>query len=109
MDDADRFKNRIAILVGGELQCCGSSLFLKRKYGAGYSLNITKKPGCHAEDITAFLKKFLENLQVLNYHILTANLYSKKYRFLKKQQANYATFYKHPSLKDSKKCSSTWK
>lgn len=33
MDEADLLGDRIAIMAKGELQCCGSSLFLKRKYG----------------------------------------------------------------------------
>lgn len=35
MDEADLLGDRIAIMAKGELQCCGSSLFLKRKYGKG--------------------------------------------------------------------------
>lgn len=33
MDEADLLGDRIAIMAGGELQCCGSPLFLKTKYG----------------------------------------------------------------------------
>ncbi len=33
MDEADLLGDRIAIMAQGELQCCGSSLFLKKKYG----------------------------------------------------------------------------
>ncbi|KAH0631842.1 hypothetical protein JD844_019699 [Phrynosoma platyrhinos] len=33
MDEADLLGDRIAIMAKGELQCCGSSLFLKHKYG----------------------------------------------------------------------------
>lgn len=33
MDEADLLGDRIAIMAGGELQCCGSPLFLKNKYG----------------------------------------------------------------------------
>ncbi|KAM4820229.1 ATP-binding cassette sub-family A member 17-like isoform 2-T3 [Thomomys bottae] len=32
MDEADLLGDRIAIMAAGELQCCGSSLFLKQKY-----------------------------------------------------------------------------
>ena len=31
--EADLLGDRIAIMAGGELQCCGSPLFLKNKYG----------------------------------------------------------------------------
>lgn len=33
MDEADLLGDRIAIMAGGELQCYGSPLFLKTKYG----------------------------------------------------------------------------
>jgi len=34
MDEADLLGDRIAILANGRLQCFGTSLFLKKKYGA---------------------------------------------------------------------------
>ena len=33
MDEADLLGDRIAIMAEGELQCFGTSLFLKKKYG----------------------------------------------------------------------------
>ena len=33
MDEADLLGDHIAIMAKRELQCCGSSLFLKQKYG----------------------------------------------------------------------------
>lgn len=33
MDEADLLGDRIAIMADGILKCCGSSLFLKNKYG----------------------------------------------------------------------------
>jgi ATP-binding cassette subfamily A (ABC1) protein 3 len=33
---------RIAIMANGQLQCCGSPLYLKKKYGAGYHMTIVK-------------------------------------------------------------------
>ena len=40
MDEADVLGDRIAIMSKGKLQCCGSSLFLKKKYGLGCILEI---------------------------------------------------------------------
>lgn len=40
MDEADILGDRIAIMGDGKLRCCGSSLFLKREYGVGYSLSV---------------------------------------------------------------------
>jgi len=33
MDEADLLGDRIAIMASGVIRCCGSSLFLKNKYG----------------------------------------------------------------------------
>lgn len=33
MDEADLLGDRIAIMANGVVQCCGSSMFLKKKYG----------------------------------------------------------------------------
>ncbi len=42
MDEADVLGDRIAIMADGRLQCVGSSLFLKKKYGCGYQLTVVK-------------------------------------------------------------------
>uniref|UniRef100_A0A914CKU6 ABC transporter domain-containing protein n=1 Tax=Acrobeloides nanus TaxID=290746 RepID=A0A914CKU6_9BILA len=44
MDEADVLADRIAIIAEGQLRTAGSSLFLKRRYGEGYLMTITKKP-----------------------------------------------------------------
>ncbi|KAJ3669241.1 hypothetical protein LUZ60_011191 [Juncus effusus] len=53
MDEADFLGDRIAILANGHLRCCGSSLFLKHKYGVGYTLTIVKNSSapCIATEI----------------------------------------------------------
>ena len=33
MEEADVLGDRIAIMANGDIQCCGSPLFLKKKYG----------------------------------------------------------------------------
>jgi ATP-binding cassette subfamily A (ABC1) protein 3 len=43
MDEADILGDRIAIMAEGKVQCTGSSLFLKNRYGVGYNLVIAKK------------------------------------------------------------------
>lgn len=43
MDEADILGDRIAILAHGVLQCCGSSLFLKNRFGAGYRITCARK------------------------------------------------------------------
>eukprot|EP00898_Chlorokybus_atmophyticus_P008904 jgi/Chlat1/9014/Chrsp94S08294 len=42
MDEADILCDRIAIVSEGKLRCCGSSLFLKSRYGVGYTLTLTR-------------------------------------------------------------------
>ena len=43
MDEADILGDRIAIMAGGLIKCCGTSLFLKRRFGVGYNLIIAKE------------------------------------------------------------------
>ena len=42
MDEADVLGDRIAIISQGKLITCGSSMFLKARYGAGYYLTFVK-------------------------------------------------------------------
>lgn len=43
MDEADVLGDRVAIMNGGRLVCCGSPYFLKRRFGAGYRLVCAKR------------------------------------------------------------------
>ncbi|XP_007951393.1 phospholipid-transporting ATPase ABCA3-like, partial [Orycteropus afer afer] len=61
MDEADVLGDRIAIMVRGTLQCCGSSIFLKQIYGAGYHIVVEKKPHCDVEGITALISSYIPN------------------------------------------------
>ncbi|XP_049802768.1 ATP-binding cassette sub-family A member 7-like [Schistocerca nitens] len=40
LDEADILGDRIAIICEGTLRCCGSSLFLKSRFGKGYYLTV---------------------------------------------------------------------
>lgn len=42
MEEADALGDRIAVMSGGQVRCCGSALFLKRVFDAGYHLRISK-------------------------------------------------------------------
>ncbi|XP_059011321.1 phospholipid-transporting ATPase ABCA3-like [Mustela lutreola] len=66
MDEADVLGDRIAIMVKGSLQCCGSSIFLKRIYGVGYHIIVVKEPHCNVEEI----------IEVIDQHIPEARLES---------------------------------
>lgn len=43
MDEADLLGDRIAIMGDGRVQCCGSPLFLKQRYGVGYNMTVEKE------------------------------------------------------------------
>ena len=45
MDEADILGDRIAIISQGKLCCCGSSLFLKSRFGSGYYLTFALSDG----------------------------------------------------------------
>lgn len=59
MDEADILGDRICILAEGVVQCCGSSLFLKNRFGIGYQLVIAKSTSNPAPFIDAYMKKSL--------------------------------------------------
>uniref|UniRef100_A0A673XDS3 ATP binding cassette subfamily A member 3 n=1 Tax=Salmo trutta TaxID=8032 RepID=A0A673XDS3_SALTR len=61
MDEADLLGDRIVIMAGGELQCCGSPLFLKNKYGAGYHMVIVKDALCNVSEITQLVHMYVPN------------------------------------------------
>lgn len=42
MEEADALGDRIAVMSGGQVKCCGSALFLKKVFDAGYHLRISK-------------------------------------------------------------------
>jgi ATP-binding cassette, subfamily A (ABC1), member 3 len=42
MEEADALSDRIAIMNHGKIKCCGTPLFLKKTYGSGYKLTISK-------------------------------------------------------------------
>ncbi|KAK7486553.1 hypothetical protein BaRGS_00022219, partial [Batillaria attramentaria] len=56
MDEADLLGDRIAIMAEGVVKCCGTSMFLKKLYGAGYHLIIVKGPNCDVDAVTATVR-----------------------------------------------------
>uniref|UniRef100_A0A1B6D889 ABC transporter domain-containing protein n=2 Tax=Clastoptera arizonana TaxID=38151 RepID=A0A1B6D889_9HEMI len=43
MDEADMLSDRIAIMVNGQIECCGTTLFLKDQFGSGFRLALEMK------------------------------------------------------------------
>ncbi|XP_042876783.1 phospholipid-transporting ATPase ABCA3-like isoform X3 [Penaeus japonicus] len=64
MEEADLLGDRIAIMANGVVQCCGSSLFLKKKYGAGYRLIIVKNKECDVDAITNVLQSHIPDAEL---------------------------------------------
>ncbi|KAJ8301077.1 hypothetical protein KUTeg_020064 [Tegillarca granosa] len=56
MDEADLLGDRIAIMSEGVVKCCGTSLFLKKAYGAGYHLVIVKDKSCNVPNLTSMIQ-----------------------------------------------------
>ncbi|CAH1111719.1 unnamed protein product [Psylliodes chrysocephalus] len=46
MDEADILADRKAVVSKGNIRCCGSSLFLKNKFGIGYHLTLVLEGHC---------------------------------------------------------------
>jgi len=44
MDEAELLSDRVAIMKGGKLKCCGSPIFLKERFGLGYSMTVVLEP-----------------------------------------------------------------
>jgi ABC-type multidrug transport system ATPase subunit len=60
MDEADVLGDRICIMAEGEVQCCGSALFLKNRFGVGYRLSLIKSANTCADDVQRWLIKHME-------------------------------------------------
>uniref|UniRef100_K1QVF6 ATP-binding cassette sub-family A member 3 n=1 Tax=Magallana gigas TaxID=29159 RepID=K1QVF6_MAGGI len=59
MDEADLLGDRIAIMADGVVKCCGTSLFLKKLYGAGYHLVMVKDRDCDVKAVTNVIKQHI--------------------------------------------------
>ncbi|OWF51666.1 ATP-binding cassette sub-family A member 3-like [Mizuhopecten yessoensis] len=59
MDEADLLGDRIAIMSDGVIKCCGTSLFLKKSYGAGYHLVTVKTKDCDVSKVTSLIQSHI--------------------------------------------------
>lgn len=80
MDEADILGDRIGIMAEGDVQCTGSSLFLKNRYGVGYNLVIAKKDRSPAPQVDKFVfdhiegaKKMQEVSSEISYQLPTSS------------------------------------
>jgi len=59
MDEADVLGDRIGIMAKGQMMCLGSSLFLKKRFGAGYKLTMVKATKEKNNKLLPYLKENL--------------------------------------------------
>ncbi|XP_077560130.1 phospholipid-transporting ATPase ABCA3-like isoform X2 [Haemaphysalis longicornis] len=64
IEEADILGDRSAIISSGTVRCCGSSIFLRRKYGIGYRLHMTTTEMPNVKHITGFVKTHVEAAEV---------------------------------------------
>nr|XP_013799944.1 PREDICTED: ATP-binding cassette sub-family A member 10-like [Apteryx mantelli mantelli] len=59
MDEADIHADRKAFLSNGRLQCVGSSLYLKRKWGVGYHLRMHVNDLCNPDVMSSLVRQYI--------------------------------------------------
>jgi ATP-binding cassette subfamily A (ABC1) protein 3 len=67
MDEADTLGDRIAIMAKGQLVCCGSSQFLKLRYGSGYKLVVDYQPdskAAQAQKLLTLIKSHVDTATI---------------------------------------------
>lgn len=64
MDEANVLGDRIAIMTEGELKCCGSSFFLKKRFNVGYRLVCVKENECREENVTEIVNTIIPGTEV---------------------------------------------
>ncbi|XP_075554666.1 phospholipid-transporting ATPase ABCA3-like [Dermacentor variabilis] len=67
MEEADVVGDRIAILAEGTIRCCGSSQFLKHRFGTGYHMDIGKRlHRCDVQGIIMVVKTYVPTVQLVS-------------------------------------------
>ncbi|CAG2116416.1 unnamed protein product, partial [Medioppia subpectinata] len=64
MEEADALADRIAIMSEGEVKCCGSPMFLKKAFGAGYHLRIAKNRHFDSQSVLKIIRKTMPNADI---------------------------------------------
>lgn len=62
MDEADLLSDRVAIISQGRLYCCGSPIFLKNCFGAGFYLTLVRRMKQDNLKVACFLFFILADL-----------------------------------------------
>ena len=66
MDEADVLGDRIGIMAKGKMMCLGTSLFLKKRFGAGYKITMVKATKQPNKVIEPFLRANLGEVNLLS-------------------------------------------
>ncbi|XP_065346180.1 phospholipid-transporting ATPase ABCA3-like [Cloeon dipterum] len=59
MEEADVLGDTIAIMSHGRMECCGSTMYLKRLFGTGYRLNLLTTNSCDQNSLQNAVKNVL--------------------------------------------------
>lgn len=68
MDEADILADRKAVVSKGRLRCCGSSLFLKNKFGVGYHLTLVLDTNASESAITKLVTQHVAKAERARRH-----------------------------------------
>ncbi|XP_049544231.1 cholesterol transporter ABCA5-like isoform X2 [Anopheles darlingi] len=68
MDEADILAERKAVVSRGRLRCCGSSLFLKNKFGVGYHLTLVLDTNACETSITKLVNEHVPQAEKARRH-----------------------------------------
>uniref|UniRef100_A0A0U9HSY5 Putative ABCA protein n=1 Tax=Chrysomela populi TaxID=154003 RepID=A0A0U9HSY5_CHRPP len=68
MDEADILADRKAVVSKGNIRCCGSSLFLKNKFGIGYHLTLVLEGICKEQAINRLVKTHVSKAEKARRH-----------------------------------------
>ncbi|XP_022180938.1 ATP-binding cassette sub-family A member 5-like isoform X1 [Myzus persicae] len=68
MDEADILADRIAVISKGCVRCCGSSIFLKNKFGIGYHLTLILNNQAMENAIIQMIKEHVPNAERARRH-----------------------------------------
>jgi len=67
LDEADLLGDRVGIMAAGKVRCCGSSMFLKKRYGVGYNLTLNKADEHVSSDpIEAVIRRHVPSVKPLS-------------------------------------------
>ncbi|XP_024942835.1 ATP-binding cassette sub-family A member 5 [Cephus cinctus] len=68
MDEADILADRKAVISKGKLRCCGSSLFLKNKFGIGYHLTLVLEGNAREHAISRLVTSHVSKAEKARRH-----------------------------------------